>query len=125
MKEEQRCWHRTRLRWPRKSSYDRTRRETTQKLEQGSSSRALGLAVSSPSKTGAELLGEWLEITKRRVRPSTLQNYELNARRLMAHFGDVPISRLSPPAIQAHHRLQDGGLSDYSVCKAHRTLHRP
>jgi integrase len=43
----------------------------------------------------------------------------------MAHFGDVPISRLSPPAIQAaYHRLHDLGLSDYSVLQAHRTLHR-
>jgi len=109
----------------RKSFYGRTRRETLQKLEQGSWSLALGLAVSSRTKTVAEFLGEWLEITRRRVRLSTLENYELNARRLMAHFGDVPISRLSPPAIQAaYHRLHDRGLSDYSVLQAHRTLHR-
>ncbi|HEV1997888.1 MAG TPA: hypothetical protein VGR61_07140, partial [Candidatus Dormibacteraeota bacterium] len=64
----------------RKSFYGRTRRETIQKLEQGSWSLALGLAVSSRDKTVAQFLGEWLEITRRRVRPSTLENYELNAR---------------------------------------------
>jgi integrase len=109
----------------RKSFYGRTRREALQKLEQGRWSLTLGLAVSSRSKTVAEFLDEWLKVTRRRVRPSTFENYELNARRLKAHFGEVPVSRLSPPAIQhAYHRLHDSGLSDYSVLQAHRTLHR-
>ena len=50
----------------RRSFYGRTRRETIQKLEQGSWSLALGLAVSSRNKTVAQFLGEWLEITRRR-----------------------------------------------------------
>lgn len=109
----------------RKSFYGRTRRGTIQKLEQGSWSLALGLAVSSPTKTVADFLNDWLEVTRRRVRPSTCENYELNARRLIAYFGDVPVNRFSPPAIQqAYHRLHDSGLSHYGVLQAHRTLHR-
>ncbi len=84
----------------RRSFYGRTRRETIQKLEPGSWSLALGLAVSSRTKTVADFLSDWLDVTRRRVRLSTFENYELNVRRLIAHFGDVPVSRLSPPAIQ-------------------------
>jgi integrase len=106
----------------RKCFYGRSRRT---KLEQGGWLLAQGPPVSSRQKSVGAFLDEWLEVTRRRVRPSTFENYELNVRRLNRFFADLPVGRLSPPAIQeAYRRLEVGGLSPYSVLQAHRTLHR-
>lgn len=75
--------------------------------------------------TVARFLGDWLEVTRQRVRPSTIVNYELNVRRLSDHLGLLPLTRLNPPRIQASYdALANGGLSAYSVLQAHRTLSR-
>jgi site-specific recombinase XerC len=75
--------------------------------------------------TVAQFLGDWLEVTRRRVRPSTIVNYELNVKRLGDHLGLLPLIRLNPPRIQAtYDALANKGLSAYSVLQAHRTLSR-
>ena len=109
----------------RKSVYGRTRREVLGKLREARWAAARGLPVSSRNPTLAEFLDRWLEVIRDRVRPSTYENYELNARRLKADLGSVPLARLNPPAIQAaHQRLLRRGLTAYSVLQAHRVLHR-
>jgi integrase len=109
----------------RKSFYGRTRREVLAKLRDASWMMSLGLPVSSRNRTAGDFLNDWLEVTRRRVRPSTLRSYELNVRRLTPQVGHVPVSRLSPAGIQgAYQRLEAQGLSAYTVLQAHRTLHR-
>jgi len=109
----------------RKSVYGRTRREVLGKLREARWAAARGLPVSSRNPTLAVFLDRWLEVIRDRVRTSTYENYELNARRLTADLGSVPLARLNPPAIQAaYQRLLRRGLTAYSVLQAHRVLHR-
>jgi len=83
------------------------------------------LPVRRTTPTLGEYLDRWLEITRRRVRPSTIENYELNVARITPYLGDLPLTRLNPPKIQdAYDRLSDSGLSKHSVLQVHRTLHR-
>ena len=108
----------------RKSFYGRTRREVLGKLGDASWMMSLGLPVSSRNRTAGDFLDDWLEVTRRRVRPSTFRSYELNVRRLTPQLGHVPMTRLSPAGIQgAYQRLEATGLSPYTVLQAHRTLH--
>jgi hypothetical protein len=56
----------------RKSVYGRTRREALGKLRKARWAAVRGLPV-------AAFLDRWLEVIRDRVRPSTYENYELNA----------------------------------------------
>ena len=109
----------------RKSFYARTRDEAVDHLEDGAWMLASHLPVRRTTPTLAEYLDHWLEITRRRVRPSTIESYELNVARISEYLGPLPITRLNPPKIQdAYDRLSERGLSKYSVLQVHRTLHR-
>jgi Phage integrase, N-terminal SAM-like domain len=85
----------------RRSVYGRTRREVLGKLREARWALKRGLPVSSRKLTLAEFLDRWLEMIKSRVRASTYESYELNARRVCAELGDVPVHNLSPALIQA------------------------
>ena len=109
----------------RKCLYGRSRRDVLRKLRESRWQLAQGLPVSSRNLHLGDYLDYWLEVTATTVRPSTYENYELNARRLKEQLGQVPLIRLSPHGIQdAYGRLRASGLSAYSVLQAHRTLHR-
>ena len=109
----------------RKSFYARTRDEAVDHLEDGAWMLASHLPVRRTTPTLAEYLDHCLEITRRRVRPSTIESYELNVARISEYLGPLPITRLNPPKIQdAYDRLSERGLSKYSVLQVHRTLHR-
>lgn len=109
----------------RKSFYGKSRREATNKLAEASWMIASQLPVRCGRLTVAQFLGDWLAVTRRRVRPSTIVNYELNVKRLGEHLGVLPLLRLNPPRIQAtYDALANKGLSAYSVLQAHRTLSR-
>jgi integrase len=109
----------------RKSVYGRTRREVLGKLREERWKLKRGLPVSSRKLTLAAFLERWLEVTRGRVRESTLESYELNARRVSAELGDLPLSSLNPLLIQAtYQHLLRRGLSAYSVLQVHRLLHR-
>jgi integrase len=109
----------------RKSVYGRTRREVLGKLREARWALKRGLPVSSRKLTLAEFLERWLEMIKGRVRASTYESYELNARRVSAELGEVPVSSLSPALIQAaYQHLLRRGLKPYSVLQVHRLLHR-
>jgi integrase len=70
-------------------------------------------------------LERWLEVVKGRVRDSTYESYELNARRVSAELGEAPLQSLSPALIQASYQhLLRRGLKPYSVLQVHRLLHR-
>jgi len=67
----------------------------------------------------------WLGVTRRRVRPTTYENYDLNLRRLDPDLGGVQLGRLGPARVQAaYDRLLRSGLSPRSVAQAHAVLHR-
>src|SRR5258706_2306076 len=107
----------------RKSVYWRTRREVVGKLREARWAAARGLPVTSRNPTLAGFLDRWLEVIRDRVRPSTYENYELNARRLKADLGSAPLARLNPPAIQAaYQRLLRRRPTAYSGLQAHRVL---
>lgn len=83
------------------------------------------LPVRRNPPTLAEYLDHWRELTRWRVRPSTIENHELNVARISECLGHLPITRLNPPKIQdAYDRLSESGLSKHSVLQVHRTLHR-
>src|SRR5437763_7755495 len=94
----------------RKSVYGRTRRGVLGKLREARWSLKRGLPVSSRKLTLAAFLEGWLEVVKGRVRASTYESYELNARRVSAELGEVPLQSLSPGLIQAsyQHLLRRG-----------------
>jgi integrase len=109
----------------RRSVYGRTKREVLGKLREARWALKRGLPVSSRKLTLGDFLDRWLEVVKDRVRPSTYESYELNARRLKAELADVPLIRLSPALIQStYQHLLRRGLTAYSVLQAHHLLHR-
>ena len=109
----------------RRSVYGRTRREVLGKLREARWALKRGLPVSSRKLTLEQFLGSWLEVVKDRVRASTYESYELNARRLTAELGELPLASLSPSLIQAtYQHLLRRGLTAYSVLQTHQLLHR-
>ena len=105
----------------RKCFYARTRHGALDQLEDGAWMLASQLPVRRTTPTLGEYLDRWLEITRRRVRPSTIENYELNVARITAYLGDLPLTRLNPPKIQdVYDRLSDRGLSKHSVLQGSR-----
>ena len=107
----------------RKSYYGKTKREAASKLAEASWMIASQLPVRCGRLAVDQYLDDWLDVTRRRVRPSTIVNYELNVNRIREYLGAVPLMRLSPPRIQAtYDALARRGLSAYSVLQAHRTL---
>ena len=71
----------------RKSVYGRTRREVLGKLREARWALKRGLPVSSRKLTLGGFLERWLEMVRSRVRASTYESYELNARRTDAELG--------------------------------------
>lgn len=109
----------------RKSVNGRTRREVLGKLREERWKLKRDLPVSSRKLTLSAFLESWLEMVRGRVRESTLESYELNARRVSAELGELPLTSLSPLLIQAtYQHLLRRGLAAYSVLQVHRLLHR-
>jgi hypothetical protein len=90
----------------RKCLYATSRREVLRQLKETRWQLDHGVPVSAHKMSLDVYLHDWLEVTRARVRPSTIQNYELNVRRLCEQIGDVPLVRLSPDVIQAVYRRQ-------------------
>ncbi len=110
----------------RRSLYAPTRPDVIAKLEKARWSMALGLPVRMPvTRTLADFLSDWLEVTKGRVRYSTFRNYDFNVRRINSELGTIPLCRLTAPTIQdAYGRLHLEGVGDAGIHQLHRTLHR-
>jgi Phage integrase, N-terminal SAM-like domain len=110
----------------RRSLYAQTRRDVVVKLDQARWSMALGLPVRMPvTRTVADFLNDWLEVTRSRVRCSTFENYDFNVRRINSQLGAIPLCRLTPPTIQeAYSRLRLEGVGDAGIQPAPAALHR-
>lgn len=109
----------------RKSVYGRTRREVLRRLREARWLLAQGLPVSSRKVSVGKLLNSWLELTRERIRPSTYESYELNARRLQQDLGEIPLVQLTAPHIQAAYRqLRGRGLTEHSLHQVHGLLDR-
>jgi len=73
----------------------------------------------------ASFTQRWLEAVDGTVKPSTLDFYRSKLAHLVAHYGDRPLRRLDPAALQRMHRtLTAGGLSPRSVHHVHRVTRR-
>lgn len=108
-----------------KSIYASTRRRAVSKLVDAGWRAAHGLPLHATRRTVADHLIYWLEVTRRRVRPTTLEAYELTARRLVPLLGSMRLERVGPSVIQAtYDSLLAGGLSPRSVGQTHVVLHR-
>ena len=110
----------------RRSLYAQTRPDVVARLDRARWSMALGLPVRMPvTRTVADFLNDWLEVTRSRVRCSTFENYDFNVRRINSQLGAIPLCRLTPPTIQeAYGRLRLEGVGDAGIHQLHRTLHR-
>jgi integrase len=117
-----------RLRLPggrRTSIYTSTRRQAVAKLADAGWRVDHGLPLHASKRTVADYLNYWLEVTRRRVRPTTFEAYELNVRRMLPHIGYLPLSRLEPSVVQAtYDYVLRSGLSPRSVEQMHAVLHR-
>lgn len=109
---------------PRQTVYGKTQREALERLAAARKAFEGGLSPGSRSRTMSDFLRQWLDATRSRVRPSTLEAYELNIRRLTPHIGRIRLGDLNAAAIQATYgRLLEAGLSPRSVEQAHTVLH--
>lgn len=109
----------------RTSLYARSRRRAIEKLADAGWRVDHGLPLHAAKRRLGDYLDYWLEVTRHRVRPTTLEAYELNVRRLQPHLGSLPLARLEAAVIQAaYDRLLKAGLSERSVEQMHSVLHR-
>ena len=93
-----------RLRLPdgrRTSVYAGTRRRAISRLNDTGWRVDRGLPLHAARRTLAEYLMYWLEVTRRRVRPTTFEAYELSVRRLLPPMGSFRLAYLGPSVIQA------------------------
>ena len=109
----------------RKSIYARSRRRAVTKLGDAAWRIDHGLPLQAAKRRVGDYLEYWLEVTRRRVRPTTYEAYELNVRRLQPDLGSLQLARLDAAVIQAtYDRLLQAGLSPRSVEQMHAVLHR-
>lgn len=117
-----------RLRLPdgrRTSVYAGTRRRAVTRLSDAGWRVDDGLPLQAARRTLAEYLKSWLEVTRRRVRPTTFEAYELSVRRLLPPIGSLRLAHIGPSVIQAaYDSLLANGLSLRSVEQTHVVLHR-
>jgi integrase len=117
-----------RLRLPdgrRTSIYTSTRRRAVAKLADAGWRIDHGLPLHAAKRTVADYLNYWLEVTRRRVRPTTFEAYELCVRRLLPPIGSLRLVYLEPSIIQTtYDALLSNGLSARSVEQTHAVLHR-
>lgn len=109
----------------RTSLYAHSRLRVVEKLADAGWRIDHGLPLQAAKRRVGDYLDYWLEVTRRRVRPTTYEAYELNVRRLQPHLGSLSLARLEAAFIQAtYDRLLQSGLSPRSVEQAHAVLHR-
>ncbi len=111
----------------RRTLYGRTRAEVAAKLAKALSSREDGLVFDAGTMTVGEYLERWLrDSVAGNVRPRTLSNYRLQARRhIIPAFGGIKLKALTPAHVQGLYRQKlDSGLSPASVRYVHAVLHR-
>src|SRR5262249_8093206 len=86
---------------------------------------ANGIPLPSRGLLLGAFLDEWLAVTRSRVRPRTLEAYELSVRRIERILGRLPLVRLNPHLVQrAYADLLGQGLSPKTVLNTHAVLHR-
>ncbi|MDQ6946859.1 MAG: site-specific integrase [Actinomycetota bacterium] len=108
-----------------KSIYARSRQPAVTKLGDAAWRVDHGLPLQAAKGRVGDYLEYWLEVTRRRVRPTTYEAYELNVRRLQPDLGSLQLARLDAAVIQAtYDRLLHAGLSPRSVEQMHAVLHR-
>lgn len=109
----------------RKYIYAGNRRELVTRLQEERWRLASGMPVRARGFTRADYSTQWLEVMRRRLRPTTLAGYELCLGRAVSRLGSLPIARLTPQLIQACYAgLLAEGLTPRTVFHTHAVLHR-
>ena len=109
----------------RKYIYAGNRRELVTWLQEERWRLASGMPVRARGLTLADYSTQWLEVMRRRLRPTTFAGYELCLGRAVSRLGSVPIARLTPQLIQACYAgLLAEGLTPRTVFHTHAVLHR-
>ena len=111
----------------RRTLYGKTRQEVAGKLAKALSDRGDGLIFNAGKMKVGEYLERWLrDSVEGNVRPRTLSNYRLQARRHIAPaLGELKLKGLTPAHVQGLYRQKlDAGLYPASVRSVHAVLHR-
>ena len=104
--------------------YGKTKREVQRKLEDAKFAKQQRRVSAITNETVEDFLSGWLASVRSSVRPTTYASYDLNVRRVTQYLGRRKLDTLTPADIQSWYlRLQDQGLSSYSVAQARRVLH--
>jgi Phage integrase, N-terminal SAM-like domain len=109
----------------RRSVYAQSREQVIARLQEERWRLTWGI----PRRAGGLLLGEylpqWLAVARTRLRPRTVESYDLCSRRIDRELGQVPLGRLTPQMVQgAYARMLISGLSARTVFQTHAVLHR-
>ena len=107
--------------------YGKTRGEVEKKLREERDNQEKGLPVLNNSIMTAAYLEDWLEVSARRVRPSTLKKYESLLRNHVLPFvRKVQLNKLSAQHLNRLYSkaVVDSGLSPASAETLHVVVHR-
>ena len=108
----------------RRSVYAHSREEVVARLQEERWRLISGIPVRSKGLLVGVYLQQWLDVARTRLRPRTIDAYELCIRRIDGELGHLPLARLSPQLVQrAYGRLLAGGLSVPTVFQTHAVLH--
>lgn len=104
----------------------KTKKEAERLLNQAINELQNGSYIEPSTATLAEYLDRWLEAAAPTVKPNTIDRYRRIAeRKINPVLGSIPLSKLSPLAIQDFYAgLLAGGLSPSTVALHHAILHR-
>jgi integrase len=107
------------------SVYAHSREQIIARLQEERWRLTWGIPVRARGLLLGEYLQQWLDVARTRLRPRTLDAYELCTRRVDGELGQVPLAKLTPQLVQsAYGRLLAGGLSVRTVFQTHAVLHR-
>ena len=99
-----------------------TRRQAEQKLTELVRSLDTGEYVEPSRETVGQYLRKWLDMKRQKVRPRTIEFYELRIRHLDKLIGSIPLQRLSPLHIEQAYSRLIRKVSPAMAAGAHRTL---
>ena len=99
-----------------------TRRQAEQKLTELVRSLDTGEYVEPSLETVSKYLKKWLDMKHQKVRPRTIEFYDLQIRHLDKLIGSIPLQRLSPLHIEGAYNKLTQDVSPAMAAGAHRTL---
>jgi integrase len=106
----------------RKGFYGKEKAEVKRRMKEAQTAIAKGIALPDESQSVAEYVQHWLDMTTR-IRPSTKQRYRYDVRRIVAYFGEQPLSKLKAQHIQMFYAACLKEVGSTSVHHIHGVVH--